>query len=138
MASLNKVQLIGNLGRNPEVRYLPDGTAVAQISLATTEAWKDKASGERVEATEWHRIVFFRGLAEIVGQHLVQGSTIHVEGKLRTRKYSKDGVDRFVTEIRADELLMLGGKRKEEGKPAPQGERYRDEQAGTGDDDVPF
>ena len=135
MASLNKVQLIGNLGRDPEVRYLPDGTATVTINLATTEAWKDKGTGERQEATEWHRVVFFRRLAEVVGEYLVQGSAIYVEGKLKTRKYQSEGVDKYVTEIVASELLMLGGKRKDgaQGNPGSEGQRHRDDS-----DDIPF
>lgn len=138
MASLNKVQLIGNLGRDPEVRYMPDGTPVATINLATSESWKDKASGEKVESTEWHRVVFFRGLAEVVGEYLVQGSTVYIEGKLKSRKYQdKDGADKYVTEIRAGELIMLGGKRKEGGGKAPsEGQKYRDDEDGS--DDHPF
>lgn len=138
MASLNKVQLIGNLGRDPEVRYMPDGTPTATISLATSESWKDKKTGEKVEATEWHRVVFFRGLAEVVGKYLVQGSTVYVEGKLKTRKYQdKDGSDKYVTEIRAGELIMLGGKRKEGGNDAPsEGQKFRDDADGS--DDIPF
>lgn len=136
MASLNKVQLIGNLGRDPEVRYMPDGTPTTTISLATSETWKDKQTGEKKEATEWHRVVFYRGLAEVVGEYLTQGSTIYVEGKLKTRKYQdKDGSDKYVTEVRAGELLMLGGKRKKDGEAASEGQRYSDPQ---GDDDVPF
>lgn len=137
MASLNKVQLIGNLGREPEVRYMPDGTPTVTVSLATSESWKDKSTGEKVEATEWHRVVFFRGLAEVVGKYLTQGSTVYVEGKLKTRKYQdKDGADKYVTEIRAGELIMLGGKRKEGGGDAPgEGQKF----SGDPDDfDAPF
>ena len=110
MATLNKVQLIGNLGRNPEVRFTPNGTAVCAVSLATTNAWKDKA-GERVEQTEWHRVVFFERLAEVVGEYLKKGSSIYIEGRLQTRKWQdRDGVERYTTEIVADELQMLGSK----------------------------
>lgn len=136
MASLNKVMLIGNLGREPELRYMPDGTPTVTISLATTDTWKDKQSGERQEATEWHRVVFYRGLAEVVGEYLTQGSTIYVEGKLKTRKYQdKEGSDKYVTEIRAGELLMLGGKRKKDGEAASEGKRYSDPDLS---DDIPF
>lgn len=137
MASLNKVQLIGNLGRDPELRYMPDGTAVARVSLATSSSWKDRTTGQKSEATEWHRVVFFRRLAEVVAQYLVQGSTIYVEGVLKTRKYSdKDDKDRYVTEVRAVELIMLGGKRKEGGPGETTS--HRDEDAGADDGDVPF
>jgi single-strand DNA-binding protein len=138
MASLNKVQLIGNLGRDPEVRYLPDGTPTATISLATSESWKEKKTGEKVEATEWHRVVFFRGLAEVVGKYLAQGSTVYIEGKLKTRKYQdKDGADKYVTEVRAGELIMLGGKRKEGGHDTPgDDQKFRDDTEGS--DDIPF
>jgi single-strand DNA-binding protein len=112
MASLNKVILIGNLGRDPETRYLPSGDAVTNISIATTEKWKDKASGEMKEATEWHRISFFGRLAEIAGEYLKKGSQVYIEGSLRTRKYQdkETGKDRYSTEIRADEMKMLGSR----------------------------
>jgi len=114
MASKNKVNLMGNLGRDPELRYMPDGTPVVVVSLATNEGWKDKKSGERQEHTEWHRLVFFRGLAEIVARYLVEGSLIDVEGKLRTRKWTdQDGLDHYTTEIRVKELQLLPGKRRE-------------------------
>lgn len=114
MASLNKVQLIGNLGRDPEVRYAPDGTAFATLSLATSERWKDKETGEPRESTEWHRVVFSGKLAEIAGEYLIKGSAIYVEGKLKTRKYQdKDGKDQYTTEIRCEQMKMLGGARKE-------------------------
>ncbi len=123
MASLNKIQLIGNLGADPEVRYLPDGTATASISLATTDAWKDKATGEKKEKTEWHRIVFFKGLAEVVRDHLTKGSQLYVEGKLRTRKWTDmDGAGRYITEIVAQEMQMLGKKPASEVQTAPRGE----------------
>jgi single-strand DNA-binding protein len=111
MASLNKVQIIGNLGRDPETRYMPSGDAMTSITVATTETWKDKATGEKKEATEWHRITFFGKLAEIAGQYLKKGSQVYVEGSLRTRKYTdKDGVEKYATDIRADEMKMLGGR----------------------------
>ncbi|MDR1661159.1 MAG: single-stranded DNA-binding protein [Azoarcus sp.] len=121
MASVNKVILIGNLGRDPETRYMPSGDAVATITMATTETWKDKASGERREATEWHRVVFFGKLAEIVAQYLKKGSQVFVEGRLQTRKWQdKDGVERYTTEIRADEMKMLG-RREGEGRGDDEG-----------------
>ncbi|HJV25008.1 MAG TPA: single-stranded DNA-binding protein [Aromatoleum sp.] len=111
MASLNKVILIGNLGRDPETRYAPSGDAICNVTIATTETWKDKASGERKEATEWHRVVFFGRLAEIASQYLRKGSQVYVEGRLQTRKWQdKDGQDRYTTEIRADEMKMLGSR----------------------------
>jgi single-strand DNA-binding protein len=109
MASVNKVIIVGNLGADPETRYLPSGEAVTNIRVATTDKWKDKASGEMKEATEWHRISFFGRLAEIAGEYLKKGSQIYVEGSLRTRKWQdKEGQDRYSTDIRADTLQMLG------------------------------
>ena len=111
MASVNKVILVGNLGADPETRYLPNGDAVANVRLATTESWKDKATGEKREVTEWHRVVFYRKLAEIVGQYLKKGSAVYVEGRIRTRKWTdKEGQDRYTTEIEANEMQMLGGR----------------------------
>ena len=111
MASVNKVILVGNLGRDPETRYLPSGEAVTNISVATTDTWKDKATGEKKEATEWHRVSFFGRLAEIAGEYLKKGSQVYVEGQLRTRKWQdKEGKDRYTTEIRADTLQMLGSR----------------------------
>lgn len=116
MASVNKVIIVGNLGKDPEVRYLPNGDAAVNINVATTDKWKDKQSGEQRENTEWHRISFFGKLAEIVGQYLHKGSSIYVEGSLRTRKYNdKDGVEKQVTEIRADTMQMLGGREQGQG-----------------------
>jgi single-strand DNA-binding protein len=110
MASVNKVILIGNLGRDPEVRYLPSGDAVANLSVATTEVWKDKA-GEKQEQTEWHRVAFFGRQAEICGEYLRKGSSIYVEGRLQTRKWTdKDGNERYTTEIRGDRMQLLGGR----------------------------
>lgn len=111
MASVNKVILIGNLGKDPETRYAPSGDAICNITLATTDSWKDRATGEKKEATEWHRVVFFGKLAEIAGQYLKKGSQCYIEGSLRTRKWQdKDGQDRYTTEIRADEMKMLGSR----------------------------
>ena len=110
MASVNKVILVGNLGRDPETRYMPDGGAITNISIATTSTWKDK-SGEKQEATEWHRVAFFGKLAEIAGEYLKKGSQVYVEGKLRTRKWQdKDGQDKYTTEVIADAMQMLGGR----------------------------
>ena len=111
MASVNKVILVGNLGADPETRYMPNGDAVANIRLATTESWKDKATGEKKDLTEWHRVVFYRKLAEIVGQYLKKGSAVYVEGRIRTRKWQdKEGQERYTTEIEANEMQMLGGR----------------------------
>ncbi len=111
MASVNKTILVGNLGADPDIRYMPNGTPTATVSLATTDKWKDKATGETRESTEWHRVVFFNKLAEIVGEHLKKGSQIYVEGKLKTRKWTdNNGVDRYSTEIVGRELQMLGKK----------------------------
>lgn len=108
---VNKVMLIGRLGKDPEVRYLPSGNAVANITLATSESWKDKQTGEQQDRTEWHRVVFFNRLAEIVGEYLKKGAQIYVEGRLQTRKWQgQDGADRYTTEIVAAEMQMLGGK----------------------------
>jgi single-strand DNA-binding protein len=117
MASVNKVIVVGNLGADPETRFLPSGEAVTNIRVATTDKWKDKASGEMKEATEWHRISFFGRLAEVAGEYLKKGSQVYVEGSLRTRKWQdKDGQDRYSTEIRADVMQMLG-RREGGGEP---------------------
>ncbi len=111
MASVNKVILIGNLGKDPETRYLPSGEAVTNITLATTESWKDKKSGEKQEHTEWHRISFFGRLAEIAGEYLKKGSPCYVEGRIRTRKWQdKEGQDRYTTEVVADRMQLLGSR----------------------------
>src|SRR3989304_2375340 len=111
MASVNKVILVGNLGRDPETRYNPEGGAICHISVATTDTWKDKTSGEKQERTEWHRVVFFNRLAEIAGEYLKKGSQVYVEGSLRTRKWQdKEGQDRYSTEIVADRMQMLGSR----------------------------
>ena len=109
MASVNKVILVGNLGADPETRYMPTGDAVCNIRVATTESWKDKQSGEKKEITEWHRVVFYRKLAEIAGQYLKKGSQVYLEGRIRTRKWTdKEGQERYTTEIEANEMQMLG------------------------------
>jgi len=111
MASVNKVIIVGNLGRDPEVRYNPNGGAWCTVSIATTRNWKDKTSGEKVEETEWHRVVFNDRLAEIAGEYLKKGRSVYVEGRLKTRKWTdKDGVEKFTTEIVANEMQMLGGR----------------------------
>ena len=119
MASVNKVILVGNLGADPDVRYMPNGDQVTTVRLATTESWKDKNSGEKREITEWHRVVFYRKLAEIAGQYLRKGSQVYLEGRIKTRKWQdKDGQDRYTTEIEATEMQMLGGR---QGAGAPAG-----------------
>ena len=111
MASINKVILIGNLGRDPEVRYTPNGSAICNISVATTRNWKDKTSGDKVEDTEWHRVVFYDRLAEIAGEYLKKGRPVYVEGRLKTRKWQdKDGKDVYTTEVIADNMQLLGGR----------------------------
>jgi single-strand DNA-binding protein len=129
MASVNKVILVGNLGRDPETRYMPDGGAVTNVSIATTESWKDKTSGEKQEKTEWHRVAFFGKLAEIAGEYLKKGSQVYVEGRLQTRKWQdKDGADRYTTEIIADRMQMLGSRQGMGGG----GERGEREGGGSG------
>ena len=109
MASVNKVILVGNLGRDPEVRFMPNGEAVCNFSIATTENWKDK-SGVKQEKTEWHNVVMYRKLAEIAGEYLKKGRPVYIEGRLQTRKWEKDGVTRYTTEIIGDNMQMLGSK----------------------------
>ncbi len=111
MASVNKVILVGNLGRDPETRYAPSGAAICNVTIATSRNWKDKDSGERREETEWHRVVFYNRLAEIAGEYLKKGRSVYVEGRLQTRKWQdKDGQDRWTTEVIADQMQMLGGR----------------------------
>src|ERR1700704_2159021 len=137
MASVNKVIIVGNLGADPETRYTPGGDAVTNIRIATTDKWKDKASGEMKEQTEWHRVSFWGRLAEVAGEYLKKGSQVYIEGQLRTRKWQdKDGQDRYSTEIRGDVMQMLG---RREGGGAPRedagarGGAPRDEAARGGD-----
>jgi single-strand DNA-binding protein len=111
MASVNKVIIVGNLGKDPEVRYMPSGGAICTVSIATSRQWKDKTSGERQEETEWHRVTFFDRMAEIAGEYLKKGRPVYVEGRLKTRKYTdKDGVEKFSTEIVATDMQLLGGR----------------------------
>lgn len=151
---VNKVILIGNLGKDPEVRYMPSGGAVANVTLATSESWKDKQSGENQERTEWHNVVFFNRLAEIAGEYLKKGSKVYVEGSLRTRKWQdKNGQDRYTTEIVAGEMQMLdsrgagGGGAPAAGREGSGGGNWQKESsssagspapAGDFDDDIPF
>ena len=110
MASINKVILVGNLGQDPEVKYMPSGGAVTNLSIATTDTWKDKSTGEKRENTEWHRVVFFNRLAEIAGEYLRKGSQVYIEGNLRTRSWEDNGVKKYSTEIVAREMQMLGSR----------------------------
>jgi single-strand DNA-binding protein len=122
MASVNKVILVGNLGRDPETKYMPDGAAITNVSIATSYQRTDKASGQKTEETEWHRVVFFSRLAEIAGEYLKKGSQVYVEGRLRTRKWQdKEGQDRYTTEIVADTMQMLGSRA---GSGEPRGESF--------------
>jgi len=151
---VNKVILVATVGRDPEVKYMPSGGAVVNISAATNESWKDKQTGEKKERTEWHKLTFYNRLAEIVGEYVRKGSQIYVEGRLRTRDYEKDGQKHYVTEIMVDEMQMLGGLGGagggSGGSGGSGGDRMRDEApsrapasepAGGGDfqdDDIPF
>lgn len=128
---INKVILVGNVGQDPEVKYMPNGGAVTNISVATSESWKDKNTGQQQERTEWHRVVFFGKLAEIAGEYLRKGSQVYVEGQLRTRKWqSQDGTDRYTTEIVADSMQMLGGK--QDGNQAPVKQQSSNHRSGAG------
>lgn len=120
MASINKVILVGNLGQDPEVKYMPSGGAVTNISIATTDTWKDKTTGEKKENTEWHRVVFFNRLAEVVGEYLRKGSQVYIEGNLRTRSWEDNGVKKYTTEIVAREMQMLGSRAGGSSDFAPQ------------------
>ncbi|MFP5382968.1 MAG: single-stranded DNA-binding protein [Gammaproteobacteria bacterium] len=155
---INKVILIGNLGKDPETRYMPSGGAVTNVTIATSESWKDKQSGQQQERTEWHRVVFFNKLAEIAGEYLKKGSKVYIEGALRTRSYDKDGQKHYTTEIVANEMQMLDGKGgsgspamdddhgfdQPESRPAPAAARPRPAAqqapapAADFDDDIPF
>ncbi|MBN1238795.1 MAG: single-stranded DNA-binding protein [Gammaproteobacteria bacterium] len=141
---INKVILVGNLGADPETRYMPSGSAVTNLRLATTDSWKDKETGEQQERTEWHNVAMFGRLAEIAAEYLKKGSQIYVEGRLRTRKWQdRDGNDRWTTEIVANEMQMLGG-RPGSGAPASRGSQEQGAPAPAGppgedfDDDIPF
>ena len=144
MAGINKAILIGRLGRDPEVRYTPDGTAVANFSIATSEGWKDKDSGEKRERTEWHRIVAFGRLGEICGEYLSKGKQVYIEGRIQTREWEdKEGVKRYTTEIVASQMQMLGSR--EDAYPSQRGSDIRKDEAVPGhdfpsaqDDDIPF
>ena len=162
MASVNKVIIVGNLGKDPEVRYMPSGSAICNITVATSRQWKDNTSGDRQEETEWHRIALFDRLAEIAGEYLKKGRPVYIEGRLKTRKYTdKDGVEKFTTEIVASEMQLLGGREGGGGgggddmgggerpqrsapapRPAPAPRQAPATKSSTGfddmDDDIPF
>jgi len=128
MPSVNKVMLLGNLGRDPEVRTFPNGDSVCNFSIATSTSWKDKASGEKKEKTEWHNIVMYRKLAEIAGEYLKKGSSVFVEGSLQTRKWqTKEGQDRYTTEVAADTMQMLGGKENRNSAPRSSDDNFNQE-----------
>jgi single-strand DNA-binding protein len=147
---VNKVILVGNLGKDPEMKYTASGAAIANITVATSESWNDKQTGEKQEKTEWHRVVFFRRLAEIAGEYLRKGSQVYIEGKLQTRKWQdQNGQDRYTTEIVANDMQMLGGRGGEAGSrpqgggfrantPAQQEPVQQDQDSGFADDDIPF
>lgn len=159
MSGINKVIILGRLGNDPEVRTMPNGDSTARISVATSESWTDKNTGEKREVTEWHNIIAFRKLADIIGQYLKKGSQVYIEGKIRTRKWQdQNGQDRYTTEIIADQLQMLGSSQggnsnnwaqEPQGKPKQQekqkewdgyadGERQSPPQSDSFDDDIPF
>ena len=144
---VNKVILVGNLGKDPDIRYTPGGAAVANVTIATNESWKDKQTGEMQERTEWHNVVFFSRLAEIVGEYLKKGSQVYVEGRLQTRQWQdKSGNDRYTTEIIANEMQMLGGRsgagmpesRPSNSAPSQQAPQGNAPAADDFDDDIPF
>jgi len=135
MPSLNKTMLIGNLGADPETRYTTNGDAVTSIRLATTGEWRDKGSGEKRQSTEWHKVVFFKQLAEIVSQHLRKGSQVYVEGRIKTKKWTdKDGIERYATQVEATEMKMLGKRERDDDVTQPQPTRTVSDL----DDDIPF
>ena len=128
MPSVNKVMLLGNLGKDPEVRTFPNGDAVCNFSIATSTSWKDKTSGEKKEKTEWHNIVMYRKLAEIAGEYLKKGSSVFVEGSLQTRKWqTKEGQDRYTTEVAADTMQMLGGRENRNSEPSNTDDNFNQE-----------
>ena len=143
MASLNKIQIIGNLGADPESRFMLNGDAVCNLRIATTESYKDKSTGEKREITEWHRVVVFRKLAEICSQYLKKGSPVYIEGKIRTRKWqNKEGQDQYTTEIEANEMQMLGGRSEGQSSQPAQQASQRNAQGAQRhveeDSDIPF
>lgn len=138
MAGINKVILVGNLGNDPDVRTMPNGEAVANITVATSESWNDKNTGERREVTEWHRIVFYRRQAEVAGEYLRKGSKVYVEGRLKTRKWQdQNGQDRYTTEIQGDVLQMLDSRQQDKSSNSSKPKKP-EESADNFDDDIPF
>lgn len=145
---VNKVILVGNLGRDPEIRYTQDGQAVVNFTLATSMEWRDKATGEKRDKTEWHRIVAFRKLAEICGEYLSKGKQVYIEGRLQTRSWEQDGVTKYITEVVANDMQMLGAKGDRGGGGYNSGPAYDDQpssprgggagDAGDAEDDIPF
>lgn len=149
MASVNKTILVGNVGADPETRYMPNGDAVCNVRIATSESWKDKTTGEKKEITEWHRVVFYRKLAEVVSQYVKKGSAIYVEGRIRTRKWqNKEGQDQYTTEIEANEMQMLGSRGGDTGnnqspaegrtQPADRGRQNAAQSDPFDDQEIPF
>ena len=150
MAGINKVIIVGNLGNDPEIRTMPNGEQVANITVATSESWKDKNTGERKETVEWHRIVLYRRLAEIAGQYLTKGSQVYIEGRLKTRKWQdNNGQDRYTTEIQGDNLQMLGGRNQDAAQNQPPKQQDKQQKAQSKsqqsepsvdafDDNIPF
>ena len=144
MAGINKVILVGRLGKDPEMRYTPDGTAVANFTMATSEEWRDKNSGEKKERTEWHRIIAWRRLGEICGQYLTKGSQVYVEGKIQNRSYEQDGTTKYITEIVASTVQFLGGREDGGGRAKSTGSQMNDPgypeppMTDSREDDIPF
>lgn len=134
MASVNKVIIVGNLGRAPETKYMPNGNAITNVTIATSRKWRDKGSNEMREETEWHRVVFYGKQAEIAGQYLEKGKPVYVEGRLKTRKWEKDGVEHYTTEIIAEEMQLLGSRGEQE-RPAKAAKRPADD---LDEDLIPF
>lgn len=139
MSGVNKVILVGRVGQDPEIRHAANGNAIANFSVATSEQWKDRNTGEKQERTEWHNVVIFGKLAEIAGQYLKKGSQVYLEGKLQTEKYNKDGVDRYSTKIVVSQMQMLGGGNAQQPTQNPQNQPKAQQPAQSGfDDDIPF
>lgn len=141
MGSLNKVQLIGNLGADPDMKYLQSGDAVVNLSIATTDKWKDKTSGEQKERTEWHRVSFFGRSAEVIAEYCQKGSSIYIEGSLQTRQYEKEGQTHYATDIKGRNFQLLGGKGENRSEPAPRQDESKPEPAAKQEefeDDIPF
>lgn len=138
MNGVNKAIIIGTLGKDPETRFMPSGEAVTNFSVATSESWKDKKTGDKQEATEWHNITIFGKLAEIADQYLKKGSQVYLEGKIKTEKYEKDGITRYSTKIIAFSMQMLGGKQESNSAPKPAQQPVQQSIDDSFDDDIPF